>query len=119
MAAPKPKAVEEEPVSLYGDKPVFTYTPKDGGDPIVFPAHATIRGEVDGKTYLEFLWELDENQLSDADQIFAYLRRSHATQDMKRRVLRLPEDEVAVFFRSWAADESSGNTPPPGLPPES
>jgi hypothetical protein len=116
MAAPKLKVAEDDQPVPYGDIPVFTYTPKDGGDPILFPAHASIRGEVDGKTYLEFLWEMDEDGLSDADQIFAYLKRSHATAEMKRRVVRLPEDEVAVFFRAWIADEGSE---PPGLPPES
>jgi hypothetical protein len=99
------------------DTPTFTYTPKDGGDPIIFPPHSTILGEVDGKTYLEFLWEMDEDSLSDADQIFAYLRRSHASQAMKRRVVRLPKDEVVVFFRNWVND--TGNPEPESLPPES
>lgn len=110
------EAESDAPPALYGDKATFTYTPKDGGEPILFPAHSTIRGEVDGKTYLEFLWEMDENGLSDADQIFAYLRRSHATQEMKRRVLRLPEDEVSVFFREWVSH--TDDEAPPGLPPE-
>ena len=58
--------------SLYPGQPTFTYIPKDGDDPIVFPAHSLIRGEVGGVTYLEFLWQMDEDDLSDADQIFAY-----------------------------------------------
>lgn len=101
---------------LYGEKPTFTYTPKDGGEQIVFPAHSTIRGEVNGKMYLEFLWEMDENNLSPADQIFAYLRRSGATQEMKRRAVRLPDDEVTVFFREWI---NADDEPVEGLPPES
>jgi hypothetical protein len=104
---------------LYGDKPTFSYIPKDGGEPIVFPAHSTVRGEVNGKTYLEFLWEMDEDQLSSADQIFAYLRRSGATKAMKRQVLRLPEDEVSVFFRAWINNSDDEQPPPPELPPES
>ena len=100
---------------LYGDKETFSYKPKGGGEPIIFPAHSTIRGEVDGKTYLEFLWEMDEYSLSDADQIFAYLRRSGATQEMKRRVVRLPEDEVPQFFRAWVNHDDQ---PQPSLPPE-
>lgn len=117
MTATKQKALDVAvDTPLYGDKPTFTYTPKNGGEPIVFPAHSTIRGEVNGKTYLEFLWEMDENDLSSADQIFAYLRRSCATQDMKRAVVRLPEGEVTVFFRDWIyADDE----PVKGLPPES
>lgn len=112
MTAKKAEAAEP----LYGDKPVFTYTPKDGGDPVVFPAHSTIRGEVNGVMYLEFLWEMDENGLSPADQIFAYLKRSGATQEMKRRVVRLPDDEVSVFFRDWI---NADDEPVEGLPPES
>jgi hypothetical protein len=116
MVTAKKVDAEASP-ALYGDKPTFTYTPKDGGEPIVFPAHATIRGEVNGTTYLEFLWEMDENELSSADQIFAYLKRSGATRENKRRVTRLPEDEVAVFFREWI---NATDDPPPqaGLPPE-
>lgn len=114
-AAKAAPAQDDSP--LYGDKPTFSYTPKDGGEPILFPAHTTIRGEVNGVTYLEFLWDMDEDGLSDADQIFAYLRRSGATKDMKRRVVKLPEDEVAVFFRAWI----NGDDQPPQavLPPES
>ena len=100
---------------LYGDKPTFTYTPKDGGDPIIFPAHSTIRGEVNGVKYLEFLWEMDEEKLSPADQIFAYLRRSGASQEMKRRAVRL-EDEVTVFMREWI---NADDEPQPAPPPES
>lgn len=106
---------KDEAAPLYGDKPTFTYTPKDGGDPIVFPAHSTIRGEVDGVKYLEFLWEMDEEQLSPADQIFAYLRRSGASQEMKRRAVRL-EDEITVFMREWI---NADDEPQPAPPPES
>lgn len=124
-AATKPKAVavngdapaEPEP-PLYGDKPTFTYTPKDGGDNIVFPAHSTCRGEVGGKTYFEMLWEWDEEGKSNADQIFDLLRRSGATKDMKRRAVRLPEDEITVFLRAWMdADDEPLTTVTP--PPES
>lgn len=101
---------------LYGDKPVFTYTPKDGGDPIVFPAHSTIRGEVDGKTYFEMLWEWDEYNRSNSKQILELVRRSHATVDMKRRMSRLPEDEIEIFIRAWIDDDDEPVTkaaPPP------
>ena len=123
MTARKPELVEVDtpvdPPPLYGDAPTFSYTPKDGGDPIVFPAHSTIRQrEIGGETYFEMLWRFDEDQLSNADQIFAYLRRSGATREMKRRVVRLPEDEIAVFFNEWmrATDEPAAGA---SLPPES
>lgn len=122
---PASEASEDEaapPAPLYPGKAVFSYTPKDGGDPILFPAHSSIRGEVNGVTYLEFLWDMDEEKLSDADQIFAYLRRSGATKEMKRRVVKLPEDEVAVFFRAWINTTDDDDTSPDegaGLPPES
>jgi hypothetical protein len=60
---------------------------------------------------------MDEFELSDADQIFAYLRRSGATRDMKRRVVRLPEGEVSLFFRSWVAHDDQPAQA--SLPPES
>lgn len=111
----KKEAAEVESPPLYGDKPVFTYTPKNGGDPIVFPAHSTIRGEVNGKTYFEMLWEWDEEGTSNADQIFELLRRSGATKDMKRRVAALqPESEITIFLRAWMdADDEPTAAPPP------
>ena len=117
---PASEASEDEVAAapLYPGKATFSYTPKDGGDPILFPAHSTIRGEVNGTVYLEFLWEMDEDNLGSADQIFAYLRRSGATKAMKRRVVRLPEDEVTVFFRTWInADDEKPQAAE--LPPES
>lgn len=95
----------------------FSYTPKDGGEPIEFPEHSIIRGEVDGKTYLEFLWEIDEDDISYADQIFRYLKRSGASKEMKRRVVRLPEDEVGMFFKAWVNHEDDPQEAT--LPPES
>jgi hypothetical protein len=59
---------------------------------------------------------MDEDALSAADQIFRYLKRSGATQEMKRRVVRLPDDEVTVFFREWI---NADDEPVEGLPPES
>jgi hypothetical protein len=111
-----PIEVEAESAPLYGDKPTFTYTPKDGGELIIFPAHSTIRGEVDGVTYFEMLWEFDEFEVSSADQILTYLRRSGATQQMKRRVVRLPEEEMALFFRAWVRHDDQPLDA--SLPPE-
>jgi hypothetical protein len=102
---------------LYGGKPTFTYTPKDGGEPIIFPAHSTIRGEVDGQTLREFFWELDEAELSYDYQVFAYLKRSKATQEMKRRVVRLSDDELRIFLREWVNAEDDEQEPV--IPPES
>lgn len=99
------------------EKPTFTYTPKGGGEPIVFPAHSTIRtGEIDGKTYFEMLWEFDEFETPYSKQVFAFMRRSGATQEMKRRVARLPEDEIGEFLGAWIRDDSE---PLPSPPPES
>lgn len=99
-----------------GKAKTFSYTPKDGGEPIVFPAHSTIRGEVDGKAYLEWLWDMDEAELPYSKQIFWYLKRSGASEEMKRRVVRLPEDEVEMFFSAWVNHEDQ---PEASLPPES
>lgn len=102
---------------LYGDTPIFTYTPKDGGDPIIFPAHSTIReGEVEGKTYFEMLWEFDEFDMPYSKQVFAFLKRSGATLEMRRRVARLPEDEIGSFLSAWIQHDDQ---PLPSPPPES
>lgn len=101
---------------MYDGKPTFTFTPKEG-DPIIVPAHATIRGEVDGLTMREFLWELDEAGLSYDYQAFKYLQRSGATKEMKRRVVRLSDDEIRRFFNEWISAEDDEQEPV--LPPES
>lgn len=102
---------------LYGDKPTFTYKPKGGGDPIVFPAHSTIRGRVNGETYLQFLRKMDKQKLSNADQMFAYLDRSDATEEMEDRLLGLDDEaEVMDFFRAWVNHDDQ---PQQELPPES
>lgn len=112
MTEYQPELVDQE--RLYGDKPTFTYKPKDG-EPIIFPAHSTIRGEVNGLTLREFLWELDEANLSYDYQAFQYLKRSGATEDMKRRVVRLDDAELRDFFNKWISAEDQE----PVLPPES
>jgi hypothetical protein len=104
---------------LYGDKPTFTYQPKDGGDPIVFPAHSTIRGKVDGVSYLNFLRRMDKRKLSPADQMFTYLDRSGCTDEMEWSLLDLPEDEVTIFFREWINDSDDDEPAAAELPPES
>lgn len=102
------------------DKPTYTYTytPKDGGNPIILPAHSTIRGEVDGKTLREFLWEMYEAGTSYDFQVFRYMDRAGATSEMKRRVVRLPDDELRQFIAGWvnAEDDEDGE---PVIPPES
>jgi hypothetical protein len=108
---------EETAAPIYGDKPTFTYTPKDGGDPIIFPAHSTIRGRVNGQTYMQFLRMIDKRKLNAADQIFVYLDRSGCTEEMENRLLGLDnEDEIAIFFREWV---NADDEPVEGLPPES
>jgi hypothetical protein len=117
-AAVKDKpATDGAPQPLYGGKPTFTFTPKEG-EPIVFPAHSTVRGEVDGKTLREFFWEMDEENLSYDYQVFRYLKRSGATPEMKRRVVRLDDDELRTFFRDWLNAEDDADEEPL-LPPES
>jgi hypothetical protein len=99
------------------DKPTFTFKPKDGSDPIIVPAHSTIRGEVDGVTLREFLWELDEARLSYDYQAFQYLKRSGASEEMKRRVVRLSDEEIREFFNEWITAEDDEQEPV--LPPQS
>lgn len=98
-------------------EPTFTYKPKDGGEPIVFPAHSTITGEVDGLTMREFLWELDKARWDYNHQAFRYLERSGATEEMKRRVVRLSDEEIRTFFSEWISSEDDEQEPV--LPPPS
>lgn len=119
-------AVKDKPATdgapqplLYGGKPTFTFTPKEGEE-IVFPAHAAIRGEVDGTTLREFFWDMDREGLSFDYQVFRYLARAAAvgaTEEMQRHVVRLPDDELRRFFREWVNAED--DEPESVIPPES
>jgi hypothetical protein len=82
----------------YGDSPVFIFQPKavkpgDSAEPIVFPHITTLQADV------EFFWELDD--LDPMHQAFRYMKRANIPRDIQRRVVRLPEEEMARFLNEW------------------
>jgi len=92
-AIPKPQV--EHP---YGDVPVYVFYPKnvrdgDSVDPIVFPHITTINADV------EFFWEMD--QLDPMHQSFRYMQKANVPKDIQRRVVRLPDTELARFIQGW------------------
>jgi hypothetical protein len=109
LRAPEPQAPERfEPTTTpvtppkiehpYGDAPVFVFRPKavkpgDSMEPIVFPHITTLQADV------EFFWELDD--LDPMHQAFRYMKRANIPRDIQRRVVRLPEEEMARFLNEW------------------
>jgi hypothetical protein len=82
----------------YGPVPIFVFHPRvvkpgDSMDQIVFPHITTIQADV------EFFWELDE--MDPMHQAFRYMKRAGVPREIQRRVVRLPEDEMARFLNEW------------------
>lgn len=94
----------------------FQYTPKDGGEPIVFPHADVLWDEVDGVKPTVFLWRL--RKMQEPYQTFAFLERAKVDDDQAERALNLDVEERQQMFREWFA---SITTPEPDsdLPPES
>lgn len=92
----------------------FTYIPKDGGEPIVFPDSEVLWEEVDGVKPIKFLYRL--RKLNEPYQTFAFLDRANVDQDVAERVLDLDVEERKEFFKQWF---DGGESPEAGLPPES
>jgi hypothetical protein len=93
-AAPPPEKIDHP----YGPVPIFVFHPKvvrpgDSMDPIVFPHITTINADV------EFFWELDE--MDPMRQSFRYMKRANVPRDIQRRVVRLPDEEMARFLNEW------------------
>jgi hypothetical protein len=94
-------ATNGKPVSLYGDVPVFTWKPKDGSAPIVFPKATTVikKGEAFG-----FMYDLHE-MAGDLVAQFAYMAgRAGVPPDVRRRAAHLPDDEVVELVSAWTAE---------------
>lgn len=82
----------------YGDVPVYVFYPKDvregeSVEPIVFPHIATINADV------EFFWEMD--QMDPMHQSFRYMEKAKVPRNIQRRVVRLPDTEMARFIQGW------------------
>jgi hypothetical protein len=82
----------------YGDKLIYTFHPQavqegDSTDPIVVPHITTLNADV------EFFWELD--QLDPMHQAFKYMARAEIPRETQRRVVRLPQNELARFLNEW------------------
>jgi hypothetical protein len=98
-APPVPVAQAPAPIQHpYGDIDVYVFRPNtvqvgDSMDPIVAPHITTLNADV------EFFWELDD--LDPMHQAFRYMKRANIPRDIQRRVVRLPEGELARFLNGW------------------
>jgi hypothetical protein len=95
---------------------MFSYTPKDGGEPIVFPAADVLWEDVDDVKPVVFLWRL--RKMQEPYQTFAFMERAKVDDDMAERALQLDVEERQLMFREWF---QAITTPEPesDLPPES
>jgi len=65
----------------------------DSTDPIVVPHITTLDADV------EFFWELDT--LDPMHQAFKYMAKAEIPREIQRRVVRLPQIEMARFLNDW------------------
>jgi hypothetical protein len=94
----------------------FSYTPKDGGESIVFPDANVLWEEVDGVKPVVFLWRL--RKMQEPYQTFAFMERAKVDDDMAERALDLDADERQEMFRQWFKGVTTPE-PESDLPPES
>jgi len=95
-----------ESTGPYGTKNTYTFTPADGGEPIVFP-HIT---EVQADAY--FFWKIYE--LNEMFQAFEWMNKAGVPRAVQERVMRLPDAEKSEFFSGWfgAVIAPQGVAPP-------
>jgi hypothetical protein len=108
----------ETPVELpYDGQPTFSYQPKDGSEPIVFPKSSVLWEESDGVTPFKFLWKI--RKMNQWYQSYEFMDRAKVPDEIQERVVDLSDAERRQFFDAWFSDL---NEPPDdttaGLPPE-
>lgn len=103
----KPVAPAKHPV--YGDKKLYTYHPKDGSDPIVFPHISTC-----SPTALFFY---ENRNLDEMHQAFAWMDLCEIPTAIGRRLFLLPDAEQGKLLKEWFGGLSiapSAEVSPPG-----
>ena len=107
-SAPQEAVKDEAPAAThpYGNKQVYSYQPKDGSSPIVFPAII----EVNADAY--FFWKIYD--MNEMFQAFEWMKKADVPRDIQSRVMLLDDAEKAAFFAGWfnAVTAPQGVTPP-------
>lgn len=101
---PEEFKIEEHPV--YGTKKLYSYRPKGGGEPIVFPHINTVA------VTPKFFWKI--YALNEMFQSFEWMNQAEVPRDIQARVMDLPDLEKATFFQGWFKDvtQPQGVAPP-------
>lgn len=96
---PPPEVFEPKPKPkhpLYGDKRIYSYTPKAGGPPIEFP-HIT-EVELNPK----FFWRI--YPMNEMYQSFEWMNQAAVPRYVQERVIDLSPEEKSAFFKGWFKD---------------
>jgi hypothetical protein len=93
---------------IYGDKPLYTYRPQDGSEPIEFPHISTCRPDP--------LFFYDNRHRDEMHQAFAWMDLCGIPDPIGRRLFQLPDHEQATLLREWFGGlnltPQAGVTPP-------
>lgn len=95
---PEPETPEPE---------TFTWTPKDGSDPIVLPHAATAIPK--GK-YLRFLYQMNKRRDNFVDQVTYAMGAAGVTEALQDRVFDLDDEEITELVSAWT-DAATGAMP--------
>ena len=94
---------------VYGSKALYSYQPKDGSEPIVFPHISTC-----SPTALFFY---ENRNMDEMHQAFAWMDLCSIPTAIGRRLFLLPDEEQGVLLREWFGGlklAPSAEVSPPG-----
>lgn len=92
---------------VYGAKLLYTYHPKDGSEPIMFPHISTCRPTA--------LFFYENRNVDEMHQAFAWMDLCEIPTAIGRRLFLLPDEEQGALLREWFAGLQL--TPPAGVSP--
>lgn len=102
-AAPKPAGSGDTPEPA--PERVFTWKPKNGGDPIVLP-HAS--AAVPKGKALRFFYQMSKRQGDLVGQVVFALDAANVPEPVKDRIFDLDDDEIVELVSAWTAAISGG-----------
>lgn len=81
------------------EAPTFTFTPKDGGDPITV---ASVKVAIPEGKQRWFFWKL--RKLQGLEQPIFWLDQAGIPDHLQEKIMLLPDQEWARFYEEWMRD---------------
>ena len=81
--------------------PLFTWNPKGGGEPIVFPKSTTV---VKPGEAFRFFFKLNKLKGDMVGQFVFMMDTAGVPEDLQERAAFLPDDEVMELISAWTGE---------------